>query len=228
MTNRPLRRTPEYWRQVAALVFSALAGVKVVLSLGGGGVAWWKITLSCAIVALAALAYRYVWHEEKKRAPVAAGRPDALVPKNREWLAEQGRMLIVTRDMSWSVDPAISAALFAKAENGELMIFAWQQTPFLQELRERGADVYTLDGSPPQVRFTVLRWGASDERVLVHRQVRGEVEFFEIGPTDFPAYGLTRDVVDLLRRTTVEAAKGIGGREDPRMASEAMPEARDF
>lgn len=201
----PLRRSAEYWRQVAALAFSVLAGVKIALGLGGS-TTWWNIVLACVVVALAGLAYRYVREEERSRAPVAVGSPAAIADANKKWLGEHGRVLIVTRDMSWVIDDEVETALQRKAASSDLTIFAWRRVPLFDSLGAAGADIHILAGNPPRVRFTILRWGASDQRVLVHRQKRGGVvEFFEIGPSDFPTYGLTRDVVDLLHTCAASA-----------------------
>jgi hypothetical protein len=210
-TINPLKRSAEYWRQVAALAFSVLAGVKVALGLGGS-TAWWNVVLACVVVALAGLAYRYVREEERRRSPVASGMPAAIADANKKWLGESGRVLIVTRDMSWVINDEVETALHRKASNGDLTIFAWRNAPLFDALRAAGADIHILAGNPPSVRFTILRSGASDQRVLVHRQKQGVVEFFEVGPSDFPTYGLARDVIDLLYAcvANAQAAPRVG------------------
>lgn len=193
------RRTAEYWRQVAALLFSTLAGARLISTVGTG-MWWWKTPAIGVIALVAVLALRHTVSEERKRSPVVAGLPSELRSANARWLSEHGRVVVVTRDMSWVIDEEVRAALSRKAASGELLVFATASTPELAELATAGADVRILHGIPPTTRFTVLRWGTTDARVLVHRQVRGVVEFYERTPSDFAEYWLALDVVDLLSR----------------------------
>ena len=193
-------RSAEYWRQLATLLFSLLAGTKAVLSFDSGHISPWQVAAIALLVIVAGQAHRHIWHEELKRSPVAAGLPEDLVDANLRWVSEPGRMVIVTRDMSWSMAGGVADALHKKAERGEITVFAWESTAALISLKSAGAQVNIMTGSPPTVRFTVLRWGTSDERVLVHRQARGRVEFYEVSSVDFPAFWLAQDLLVQLRK----------------------------
>jgi hypothetical protein len=198
MTSASLatRRSGEFWRQLVTWAFSVLAAVRFTFSIGDGWSLWRVVAIVVIVMVGLALAW-FIWLDERRRSPVVAAPPDQLEAANKRWLAEQGRVLIVTRDMTWSFGNDVREALLRKAQSGELTIYASRQTEELTDLQRAGATV-RIAAHVPKVRFTILRRGASDERVLVHRQRKGVVEFFEVHPGDFPAYGLTQDLVELL------------------------------
>jgi hypothetical protein len=191
-------RSGEFWRQLATWTFSVLAALRFTSSIGHGWSLWRVSAMVVIVIAGLALAW-FIWLDERRRSPVVAAPPKQLEAANKRWLSEQGRVLIVTRDMTWSLGEDVREALHRKARSGDLTIYASRQTDELSALQLAGATV-RISTNVPKVRFTILRWGASDERALVHRQRKGIVEFFEVHPGDFPAYGLTQDLVELLER----------------------------
>lgn len=190
--SRVLRRTQEFWRQVVAISLAWIAGVKALDSILEDS--RWMLLASMLLTWLTLAGLHFAWVDERRRSPVLVAPPTDLVSPNLKWLSEQGKVVVVTRDMSWAVDPDLTSVLRTKAGHGDLVILASRRTQSLDELLAAGAQV-VIDPALPSVRFTVLRYGAADARVLVHRQVRGEVEFREFGAQAFPVFHLCMDLV---------------------------------
>lgn len=196
------RRTAEYWRQLATIVFAVIAGLKSIESLSPTNWTWWQSAMTGVLVFLATAGHSYIWREEKRRAPAVVATPEIMAHWNKSWLGEQGYVCIVTRDGSWFLDGESSRLLDEKAGTGNLTVLAAVVTPHISRLRELGAcviDYSSLDWIP-RVRFSVLRWGASDATVLIYRQHHGSIEVFERSTSDYPEYWLASDMVELLRR----------------------------
>jgi len=196
------RRTAEYWRELATVVFAVVAGLKAIQSLSPTSWTWWQSTMVGVLIFLAIAGHSYAWREEKRRAPAVVATPETMAHSNKSWLGEQGYMCIVTRDGSWFLDGESSRLLDEKAKTGNLTILAAVVTPRIARLRELGARVidYSLLDWIPRVRFSVLRFGASDATILIYRQHHGSIEVFERSISDYPEYWLAYDMVELLRR----------------------------
>lgn len=186
-------RSNEFWRQVVAVLLAWLAGLRALDSWLSGSA--WMIIAGGLLTLVTLAGLRFTWSDERKRSPLLVAAPMDLVAQNVKWLSEQGTIVIVTRDMSWTLDAKLQDAVRTKASNEDLVLIAAKISPWLQELKELGAQV-VLTRTLPNVRFTVLRYGTSDARVLVHRQVRGLVEFREFTPQEFPTFSLCLDIVN--------------------------------
>ena len=73
--------------------------------------------------------------------------PKDLEATNRRWLSEQGRVLIITRDMSWSFGTDVMEALIRKATSGELTIYASRETDQLLLKLEDAAERRQLEAN---------------------------------------------------------------------------------
>ncbi len=190
-----VRRSNEFWRQIVAVFLAWAAGVKSLESLMGRS--GWTLLFAVLLSVLGFAGLRFAWIDERKRSPIAIATPEELVEWNLGWAQEQGKMVVITRDMSWVLSDELKELLRKKASEGDLVVIARAKTAWLSELEGVGAQIVET-GTTPRVRFTVLRFGASDARVLVHRQNKGRVEFREIHSNEFPAFALCMDEVDAL------------------------------
>jgi hypothetical protein len=121
------------------------------------------------------------------------------------WISRGGRVVIFTRDHTWARDPKIRDLLSSKARRDELAICLPSETTLTRELRSEGAEiiVYPQLAYTPGSRFTIINDGRiADAAVAIGRQVNGEqvIEEFPIGD---PVFAVTKDLVEVLRRTSV-------------------------
>lgn len=186
-------RSSEFWRQLIAISLGLLAGAKAITSFQSG-LHVWQIMALAVLVVVTIGASKFAWKDERRRAPLLSKPPVELVVHNIGWLSEQGHVVVVTRDMSWASDPDLEELLLKKADAGDLTIVAGKPTKRLSELKQRGAMV-KIRHDLPKVRFTALRFGTTDCRVLVHQQVKGRVQFREYAQGDFPVYWLCLDLI---------------------------------
>jgi membrane protein implicated in regulation of membrane protease activity len=202
------RRTAEFWRETLTISFSFLAGVTATRALHPSDWTWWQSVLVAILSFLTVAGLRHVWRSEKRRAPALVGRETVIASANTRWLRHQGQVVVLTRDMTWNLDEFGAHALRDKARASELTIYVRNPSSLTRELGHLGARIVSYEtlGWMPHVRFTILRHGASDAKVLIHRQRSGDVEFFEYEEGDFPAYWLAQDLADLLARSCTGGA----------------------
>jgi hypothetical protein len=123
---------------------------------------------------------------------------------NRYWrrrIQAAGRVVIVTRDMSWA-DDQMKSVLTAKAQRGELGIILPAAIPLTDELAALGAAVHVYPplGFTPLSRFVTLNADQADPTVLIGRQRGVEDVAQEYRVADYPVFFLTEDVRRLLAR----------------------------
>lgn len=77
----------------------------------------------------------------------------------------QGRICIVSRDLSW-VDDDVKE--YIKNKRGNILIFAEKETALTKELKLLGADIkYYKDKFEPKTRFTIIRYNRDNPQVAV-------------------------------------------------------------
>ncbi|MFJ2110304.1 hypothetical protein ACIOHH_37830 [Streptomyces microflavus] len=191
-------RTAGYWRELVTLAFSLLAGIRAIQSFHSGNWELWQTLLVSALTFLCLASYRQVWSSERRNSPAVVGSGDTIARANYAWLKQPGRMVVLTRDMSWFLDSASNGALKEKAESGELTLLVAVESANVRQLASLGAEIinYGSFGFTPKVRCTILRYGASDSKILIHKQKDGKIFFYESIPEDFPDYWLAQDLVD--------------------------------
>jgi hypothetical protein len=190
---RMVNRSSEFWRQVVAVLLGLLAGVKALHSMLGAS-AWFG--LGClALGALSIAGLRFAAADEKKRGPLMVKSPEELVVENIKWLGEQGHVVLVTNDMSWVEDPSLDALVDAKSKAQDLTVIASRRTTRFEAWESAGARLIIVP-NVPRVRFAILRYKAPDSRVLITRQIKGDVAVFELVQADFPTFNLCMDLVD--------------------------------
>ncbi len=189
-------RSNEFHRQWITLGLGLATGVKAITSFESLSVLW-KALLLFLLTGLTIGGLVLAWKDEKRRTPLRHKRPEELVADNEEWLAEQGHIAILTRDLSWVMSDRLEALLVEKAQQGSLSIIASRRSDHLLKLQQAGALVL-FRKRVPRVRFAALRYGTSDCRILITRQVRGKVEVREYEQQDFPTYQMCLDLLDEL------------------------------
>lgn len=142
------------------------------------------------------------------------------------WIAQEGKVLIFTRDMTWVSDnvhvsrlrrlfdvlrdgerQTIKGLLLKKAKRGDLIVCLPQRTELSDELEANGAQVvaYPELGLSPEARFTIVRHDRHDAQVAIgrHDGQRHRVETFAKG--QHPAFALANDLaryVEAFSRST--------------------------
>ncbi len=188
-----------FWREVIAI---ALAWAGIITAIYPAlSDSFWFPTLLATVSGFSLAGIVLAVKDEQPRQPVASGKPEEIIEYNEQWLAEQGAVVVVTRDMSWILSGNVKSLLEKKASGGDLTLIAASQSPTLESLQNLGAQVIFAQ-RVPRVRFTVLRYGSSDARVLVHRQISGKVVFHEYDRTAFPIYDLCMDLISEFLETT--------------------------
>lgn len=83
----------------------------------------------------------------------------------RRWISSQGKVCVVSRDLSW-VDEKVKQQMLKKKES--LVIFAQNKTGLTEELSEGGVIVrYYGDKFNPTTRFTVIRYNREDRQIAI-------------------------------------------------------------
>lgn len=120
------------------------------------------------------------------------------------WLADNNRAIIFSRDMSWANDDKrIVDILKKKAEDSELTLILAERTPLVSELEKRGAQYigYEFLDYTPRTRFTVVNYGSMDEKVAIGKEDEyGVHRINEYKSSDGIAYFLVKDLISLLIR----------------------------
>jgi hypothetical protein len=118
----------------------------------------------------------------------------------RRWVSAGGRVVILSRDMSWAGDATTTTVLRRKPENHELTIFVEKEIPLTDDLKRRGAQIYTYQrlGHVPRSRFTIVDYGREGARVAVGARLGGRhvIEEFESG--SHPFFAVAEDLIKFL------------------------------
>ncbi len=120
-----------------------------------------------------------------------------------QWISQEGRVTIFTRDMSWGGDARILRLLRTKASDGDLSVCLPRRIPLTEELEQHGAKIYTYEGLryEPESRFTIVRKGRMDAQVAIGRRRDGGphiIEEFSAGHD--PVFHLANDLAEIIER----------------------------
>ena len=117
------------------------------------------------------------------------------------WISRRGRVLIFTRDMSWATSKEIKELLTDKANRKELEICLPEPTALSQELARAGAEVHTYPSfnDSPYSRFTIIRYGKSDARIAIGRNVKGLHRIDEYSYGSDPVFSIADDLVRIVK-----------------------------
>lgn len=121
-----------------------------------------------------------------------------------EWLNNNKRAIIFSRDMSWANrDEKIIHTLIKKAKDNELTLILAKRTSLVKRLEEEGAEFinYSHLGYIPKARFTFVNFGSMDEKVAVGKKDENNIHrITEYVPADGPIYYLARDLVSIMMK----------------------------
>lgn len=116
------------------------------------------------------------------------------------WLAQGGRAVIFTHNLTWGENKKIKDLLRSKAEHNELTICLPKKTTLVEELERIGAEVcvYPELDHTPQASFTIVRKGRLDSRVAVGRRMKNKhvIEEFALG--EHPVFHVANDLTDII------------------------------
>lgn len=119
------------------------------------------------------------------------------------WISQDGRAVIFTRDMSWADSIGMIDMLKAKANKQELTIVMSHSTNLTNELKAYGAEIVLYGGVDfiPSSRFTIIRDGRSDARVAIGRRYsNGEHVIEEFDNSTHPLFSVATDLVSVLKK----------------------------
>lgn len=127
------------------------------------------------------------------------------------WLEDNSRSIIFSRDMSWANDDGkIFQVLEKKALDKELILVLADKTPLVTKLEAKGAVFieYGFLGYTPKTRFTFVNYESMDEKVAIGKQDENGVHRIdEYSPSDAPVYYLARDLISILIK--MDKIKGL-------------------
>ena len=119
-------------------------------------------------------------------------------------VSRKGRMLIMTRDMSWCNDNSeIWRSLIKKANDRELEIFMAEETPNSKKLENNGALIkyYGNIGFEPKVRFTLMHYKTPSAKVAIgykNKDDKHVIQYYRMD-TSSPIH-LAEDITRLLEK----------------------------
>lgn len=118
----------------------------------------------------------------------------------KKWVGQQGRTVILTRDMSWSNTKDVQQILKAKAQSNELTILIETKTELTKELEEFGGNIveYGRHGFVPRTRLTVCDYERHGSRIAVATKKSGKHIISELDEDNEPAFSLAHDLVRIL------------------------------
>lgn len=119
----------------------------------------------------------------------------------RNWIGQNGRIVILTRDMSWADDLVTKNGLREKARRNELTICQPTKTNFSTELEQLGAEIYDYSnlGFVPQSRFTFIRYNTVSSKVAIGKTDTNHIHYIKEHSHGEMEYFLAEDLVNLIK-----------------------------
>ncbi len=120
-----------------------------------------------------------------------------------DWISQDGRVCIYTRDMSWAQEETqITELLKQKAGRGELTLCLPHRIPLTDRLEADGARVYTYSNLnyAPLSRFTVVRAGREDAQVAIGRSIKGVHTISTYSRGEHSVFALAEDLLEFVER----------------------------
>lgn len=161
---------------------------------------WWHwLLIAFAITACLLLALREVV-DYRKFAPKIYRSPKKIKSYMHQWVSSAGRVVIFSRDMSWTDDTNIRQLLLEKASRNELTVCLEHAIPLTDELCKNGAGIVTYGalGHIPRARFTIVDFGREGARVAVGVKVGNDHVIQEFRSGHHPFFAVAEDLVKFL------------------------------
>ncbi|MEC7741374.1 MAG: hypothetical protein VYE13_02755 [Pseudomonadota bacterium] len=117
-----------------------------------------------------------------------------------QWVQNEGRTVIFTRDMSWGEEFEIKPTLMRKARAKQLKIYLQSRTDLSDELQTAGADIveYSAAAYEPKSRFTIVGAGKQGARVAVGTKRNGKHVVYKFESGDDPVFAIAEDLTEML------------------------------
>jgi hypothetical protein len=187
--------------RIATVVIATGAAVPTLLDLDEPN---WLPAVPITLIILAAILVVTLdirsWRAGR---PSRFGSEDAIRDFMFNWISQDGRVTIYTRDMSWAEkEDRIAELLEAKAERGELTLCLPKRIALADRLETHGASVCTyskLDYAPVS-RFTVVRAGREDAQVAIGRQIDGVHTISTYSRGEHSVFALAEDLLAFVER----------------------------
>jgi hypothetical protein len=163
---------------------------------------FWHWALLAVFVASTAFIVVLEIVEWAKARPRRLRREGQIKRYMERWIAQGGRTVIMSRDMSWADEDATKRLLRKKAEHGELVLCLQRDSEQLKYLRDAGATLSTyghLDFTP-RSRFTIIDFEKDGARVAIGVRDKGVQVIQEYQSGSHPLYSVAEDLVRLIQR----------------------------
>ncbi|MCW3106589.1 MAG: hypothetical protein JWQ09_1095 [Segetibacter sp.] len=117
-----------------------------------------------------------------------------------DWISNIGRIVIFTRDMTWTDEKRIKDKLIEKSRNDELIVCMPKANEFANELKGHGANIieYSNLNYQPQSRFTIVQYGRNDAKVAIGKTYSKYHLIEEFHNGDHPLFHVAQDLVNIL------------------------------
>lgn len=138
---------------------------------------------------------------EKSKNVFHANDTDGIKNYMEQWLNNDSRVVIVTRDMSWvSENDAIYNILLRKAKKDELTIIVKNSKNIVKQLETQGAKVFQYNNInfTPSVRFTFINYGLSNPRLAIGFKEHDFHKIKEFEKCGAIEYALAEDIFKIL------------------------------
>lgn len=181
-------------------IYASILSLYFTLQPLGTDRPWWHwLLVAFAIIACFLLILREIV-AHMRSVPKTYRSPRKINLYMRKWVSSGGRVVIFSRDMSWTDDEATRQVLREKAGRNELTICLEHPIRFTNELRQQGAQIVTYGalGHVPLSRFTIVDFGREGARVAVGVKVGNDLVIQEFRSGDHPFFAVAEDLVKLL------------------------------
>lgn len=177
--------------------FASILGLYLsAMSQGEQSTQWYRLPVLAFAVIFLGVAVWDLWLIWQRR-PRRFTEDAKIALYMAEWIQQQGRAVVFSRDLSWTSNVRAKEALKVKAKSGDLKLFVEEMVPVAEELRTLGAQVITYKnlGHIPRSRFTIVGHERAGSRVAIGARLGGAhvVEEFEEGA--HPLFSLALDMV---------------------------------
>lgn len=161
------------------------------------------VVLIClCILSLAVAIYEEIKLYKSKKGKVYSSK-ESVRNYMYKWISQEGVTFIFSRDLSWVSDEEMKNLFRNKARSQELKLCVFDTNPFVTELSEFGAEIFTYKqlGYTLKTRFTFVKVGRLDSRVAIGREVKGDHYIEEFNSSDEPVFSIASDLMEVMSRS---------------------------
>ena len=180
--------------------FASVWSVTIAIWIQFARLSWWMAIPSVPVLVLMLFSTLAVIKSETPTKLYKVDDRSGIRNYLYKWIKNGGRVVIWTRDMSWTNDEEINQLLIRKAQAKELIICLPRNIEKSDALKQHGAEVIaygTLDA--PATSFTITNYGRGGSRVAVGRPSGKLHVIQEFSQGEHPAFHMAEDLVRLVR-----------------------------